>query len=103
MTADTPQIPQPDPSITLPSDTERRAVLSGLIEQMMANIHRTNEVYEKSQAAVISFMDRLVILAGGTLTLLFTVVSSVGPRLGASHLAIRHPELIIQTSWALVG
>lgn len=98
-----PESATPQPPTALPADAELRALLSGLIDQLMANVHLAKEAYEKQQTVFISFMDRLVILAGGTLTLVFTVISSVGPRLSASHVTIRHPALIIASCWALLA
>lgn len=50
----------------------------------------------------ISFLDRIVVLAGGALALLFTVIANLGSRLHESRLDAHHPAFITISCWCFV-
>ena len=58
---------------------------------------------DKANSAFISYMDRVVLLAGGTLTLLFTVIANLGPHLQTIHQSARHTPYILTCCWLLAS
>jgi hypothetical protein len=51
----------------------------------------------------LSYLDRLILLAGGSLTLVFTVVANLSVQLHASHSSARHPAYVAVSCWLLVS
>jgi hypothetical protein len=52
----------------------------GIIGDFMTDLYEMTESAERAATSTIAYVDRMIILAGATLTLIFTVIGSIsGP------------------------
>jgi hypothetical protein len=99
---------EPAPSTQEPAPNNPEAAanwdfsVQSFCDEVSKVMREVGERHEKAEVAAIGYMDRLMILAGGTLTLVFTVISNLGPRLSAMHAVVSHPALIMGCCWLLV-
>jgi hypothetical protein len=60
------------------------------------------DAYRKSHAELIAYMDRIVLLAGGTLTLTFSALALISGHLSQIGKNAVHPGYIVVECWLLV-
>ena len=82
-----------------PGVAETAAALFG---DLIANLERLQDSAQRESTAEIAYMDRIVLLAGGTLTLIFTVLGSVSAHLYEMHQQARHVPYVLISCWLLV-
>jgi hypothetical protein len=92
------QTPNP-PGQVSPGVAETAAALFG---DLIANLERLQDSAQRESTAEIAYMDRVVLLAGGTLTLIFTVMGSVSAHLYEMHQQARHVPYVLISCWLLV-
>lgn len=69
---------------------------------ILAPLKGLRETVDKSYSASIAYMDRVVLLAGGTLTLTFTALALISSRVQGAGRSASNPELIVYECWLLV-
>jgi hypothetical protein len=77
-------------------------MIAALFGDYLANLTPIQESSQRVSAASIAFMDRIILLAGGTLTLIFTVLSSVSAHLYDMHQQAKHIPFVLISCWLLV-
>lgn len=89
---------QPGGEVTLAAATTAARLINELVERL----GDFREGAQRANTAIIAYMDRVVLLAGGTLTLIFTVLGSVSAHLYEMHQQARHIPFVLTTCWLLV-
>jgi hypothetical protein len=74
----------------------------GIRADFYTDLYQMSEGADRATTSTIAYVDRMILLAGGTLTLIFTVVGSISTHLATNHQSAVHPSLIILTCWLLV-
>ena len=82
-----------------PAVAETAAALFG---DLIANLERLQDSAQRESTAEIAYMDRIVLLAGGTLTLIFTVLGGVSAHLYEMHQQARHVPYVLISCWLLI-
>jgi hypothetical protein len=75
---------------------------AALFGDYLANIAPIQDSGQRVATASIAFMDRIILLAGGTLTLIFTVLGSVSAHLYDLHQQAQHVLYVLISCWLLV-
>ena len=70
---------------------------------MLAPLEDLPDALRKSHAELIAYMDRLVLLAGGTLTLTFSALALISSHLSQIGKNAVHPGYIVVECWLLVA
>jgi hypothetical protein len=101
-------IPAPSPQASIPAPTpEIQAGMAELAAQILdgltANTIALRESAAKTHTSFIEYMDRIILLAGGTLTLTFTAVASVGAHLRESHHDAARIYHVTTACWLLIA
>ena len=81
---------------------EQAEAAIGILADFYTDLFEIADSSERATTATMTYVDRMILLAGGTLTLIFTVVGSISSHLAASHQSAAHPSLIIISCWLLV-
>ncbi|HEY3987927.1 MAG TPA: hypothetical protein VGM02_01430 [Acidobacteriaceae bacterium] len=93
----TPQEPTAPPEPT----TGQAERVAAIFRDMITHLSTLHSGSDKRYASQLAYMDRIILLAGGTLTLTFTVVAAIGSRLSTGHPA-QHVHVLIAACWLLV-
>ena len=75
-------------------------VLAEVFQDVQNNLRQSSE---KTYASLIDYTDRIILLAGGTLTLTLTAVATVGAHLRESHRDATHIEYVTTPCWLLMA
>jgi hypothetical protein len=70
--------------------------------ELLTNLASLRSGSQRAGTAYIAYMDRVILLAGGTLTLIFTVLGSLSAHLYDTQLQARHVSFILVSCWLLV-
>lgn len=81
---------------------EAATTAAKLMNELVERLGDFREGSQRANTAIIAYMDRVVLLAGGTLTLIFTVLGSVSAHLYEMHQQARHIPFVLTTCWLLV-
>jgi hypothetical protein len=95
-TADAPKSEQPSLS---PEVVEK---LGSWLNDVFSPLEDLPDVFRKSHAELITYMDRLVLLAGGTLTLTFSALGLISGHLNQLGRNAAYPGCIVAECWLLV-
>jgi hypothetical protein len=82
-----------------PRAAEAAAVV---FSELITNLGALRSGGQRANTAYIAFMDRIILLAGGTLTLIFTVLGSLSAHLYDTQLQARHVPFILLACWLLI-
>jgi hypothetical protein len=92
----------PDDPLQKPLTPEAASVIGTVLGSLFDSLGKIRETTEKYHAGEIAYMERIVILAGGTLTLTLSAIATISTHIHeVGHSAI-HPRLIIYECWSLV-
>ena len=72
-----------------------------MLRDMITHLSTLHAGSDKRYTSQLAYMDRIVLLAGGTLTLTFTVVAAIGSRLNGGHPA-HDVHALIAACWLLI-
>ena len=72
-------------------------------EEMISAFYTIRETADKAHLAQIAYMDRIVLLSGGTLTLTFSAFATISGHLKGIGRAAEHSNLVVAECWLLVG
>lgn len=92
--------PETPPTATL--TPEVAAKVGSLFAEMFAPFEALPDAFRKSHAELIAYTDRLILLAGGALTLTFSALALISGHLSNIHANAIHPRYIIVECWLLV-
>jgi hypothetical protein len=94
-----------DGAVTTPTDesTEKTISAEGIaaIREFWTEAS-TNQESSRINSAAISYMERIVLIAGGTLTLMFTVLGNLSGHLYSIHRNAAHAVLTVAACWLLI-
>ena len=82
-----------------PGSTE---VLADVFHNLIGNLGATQASTDRAYSSFIAYMDRVIILSGGTLTLIFTVVGGIGSHLVTTNQKAVHTSFVVISCWLLV-
>lgn len=74
-----------------------------VLHDFFTNLGELRSSGERANTALILSMDRVILLAGGTLTLIFTVIGVMSPHLHETHRQVLHIPLVLAACWLLIG
>jgi hypothetical protein len=81
---------------------EMVARLGDLLNTFLSPLYKLRETTDKAHTGFLAYMDRVVLLAGGTLTLTFTALATISSHLYETGRTAIHPQLIVSECWLLV-
>jgi lysylphosphatidylglycerol synthetase-like protein (DUF2156 family) len=73
-----------------------------VMSEFLTPLTSLRENVEKTYSASIAYMDRVIILAGGTLTLTFTALATISSHLEEAGRSAVHPAYVTTECWLLV-
>jgi hypothetical protein len=93
-----------DPPIPEQPDLKPEVIekLGSWLAEVYAPLEILPDAARKSHAELIAYMDRLVLLAGGTLTLTFSALALISGHLNHIGKNAAHPGFIVAECWLLV-
>jgi hypothetical protein len=84
--------------------TQRTAEAAAVVfSEMIASLAALRSGSQRAGTALIAYMDRVILLAGGTLTLVFTVLGGLSAHLFDTGQQARHVPFILASCWLLVA
>jgi len=73
-----------------------------LFRDLITNLNALQETSEKAHSSFLAYMDRIILLSGGTLTLTFTSIATLSTHIkGANHSA-KDIQFVVIACWLLV-
>ncbi len=90
------------PKDTVLSETEVVEKVTAALSELFMPLYTLRETVEKTYSSSIAYMDRVVLLAGGTLTLTFTALTMISSHLQDAARSADHPFYVIAECWLLV-
>jgi hypothetical protein len=98
--------PQPTPESAGPvadlSPAQFQALV-GILNELLTSLGTLRTTSERATAALISYMDRVILLSGGALTLIFTVIGTLSSHLHEIGRSAIHIPLVLAACWLLVS
>jgi hypothetical protein len=76
--------------------------MAGIFRDFLTHLSNLESSSDKRFSSQIAYMDRVILLAGGTLTLTFTVTATIGSRMSAVNRPAHHVHSLIAACWLLV-
>jgi hypothetical protein len=76
--------------------------MAGIFRDFLTHLSKLESSSDKRLSSQIAYMDRVILLAGGTLTLTFTVTATIGSRMIAVNRPAHHVHSLIAACWLLV-
>jgi hypothetical protein len=77
--------------------------VAAIFSDLLKHLEGLQGSVQRASTAVVAYMDRIILLAGGTLTLIFTVLGSVSAHLYEIHQQARHVPYVLISCWLLVA
>ncbi|HUY80580.1 MAG TPA: hypothetical protein VMU92_02535 [Acidobacteriaceae bacterium] len=77
------------------------AKLEVVFDSIITPLASLRQTVEKMHSGSIAYMDRIVLLAGGTLTLTFTALATISGHLADAGKSAAHPRYIVAECWLL--
>ncbi len=97
---------KPTPEGQIPTQTfapGTAEALADVFRDMITNLGTLRSGTQKASEAFIAYMDRVILLAGGTLTLIFTVLGIVSAHLHEAQQRVSHIPFVLAACWLLVA
>jgi hypothetical protein len=76
--------------------------MAGIFRDFVTQLSNLESGSDQRYSAQIAYIDRVILLAGGTLTLTFTVTAAIGSRMSAVNRPANHIHILIAACWLLV-
>lgn len=100
--------PQPTQESSIPgvAQTVQPHVAEAAAEvfrDLLVNFGALNQSTEQANTSFIAYMDRIILLSGGTLTLTFTAIATISEHLKNSKQPAVHIPFVIVACWLLVS
>jgi hypothetical protein len=77
--------------------------IASALREVLSPLGMLRETQDKLFSASMAYMDRLTLLAGGTLTLTFTALATISSHLKDTNQNAVHPGYVITECWLLVA
>lgn len=77
--------------------------LADIFRNLISHLGTLQESGEKANTSFHAYMDRIIILSGGTLTLTFTAVASLSSHLVVTHHGAKYIYFVVVACWLLVA
>jgi len=73
------------------------------VGDLLSGLSDVRESGDKFQAARIAFIERIILLSGGAITLVFTAISTLSPHLRDKRAMIHNTDFLIASCWLLIA
>jgi hypothetical protein len=83
--------------------TEAISKAGAFLGEVLAPLTGLRDTTDKMYAGYLAYIDRVILLAGGTLTLTFTAVATISSHLSELGRDAYHPRYIVVECWLLVA
>jgi hypothetical protein len=77
--------------------------MAAIFRDFLTHLSKLQSSSDQRFTSQIAYMDRVILLAGGTLTLTFTVTATIGSRMSAVNRPANHIHALIAACWLLVA
>jgi hypothetical protein len=74
-----------------------------VFRDLLVNFGALNQSTEQANTSFIAYMDRIILLSGGTLTLTFTAIATISEHLKNSNQSAVHIPFVVIACWLLVS
>jgi hypothetical protein len=91
------------PGATQPLQPHVAEAAAEVFHDLLVNFGALNQSTEQANTSFIVYMDRIILLSGGTLTLTFTAIATISEHLKNSHQSAVHIPFVIVACWLLVS